>query len=153
MKTIKNLEAAFAGESMAHIKYLHFARICKKMGDEATAKLFADTAAQEIQHALGHAELLFSPDKLDSAKCLEYAIAGETYEYTEMYPAFHHEAVSEGNAAAAGEFAEQIEESKTHAMEFQKLLATATKRFQALARVEQKHAANYTAALTAVKAG
>lgn len=54
--TLQNLEAAFAGESMAHIKYLWFARQCRKAGDEATTKVFEDTAAQEMLHAFGHAE-------------------------------------------------------------------------------------------------
>ena len=50
--TIKNLEAAFAGESMAHIKYRYFAKIARAQGDEATAQVFEDTADQEVQHAL-----------------------------------------------------------------------------------------------------
>ena len=45
--TIQNLEAAFAGESMAHIKYLWFARQCRKAGDEASAKVFEDTQPVE----------------------------------------------------------------------------------------------------------
>ena len=57
--TIKKLESAFAGESMAHIKYRYFARLRCAMGDEATAKVFEDTAEQEILHAFGHADLLF----------------------------------------------------------------------------------------------
>src|SRR3989304_4894167 len=52
--TIKNIEAAFAGESMAHIKYRYFARVCRAAGDENTAKVFEETAAQEVQHAFRH---------------------------------------------------------------------------------------------------
>lgn len=150
--TWKNLEAAFAGESMAHMKYLHFARICREQGDEVTAKVFEETAAQEIQHALGHAELLFPREQLGVKDVLRYAIEGETYEYTEMYPKFRHAALQEGNSAAAAEFDEQIGESKDHAGLFQRTLEIAAKRFAALAKVEEKHAKRYKATLNAVVA-
>src|SRR4051812_22795030 len=94
--TVKNLEAAFAGESMAHIKYRYFARLAREAGDEATAKVFEDTADQEVQHAFGHLDLLYPKDQLTPAKSLEIAIEGETYEYSEMYPNFRHFAESEG---------------------------------------------------------
>jgi rubrerythrin len=145
--TIQNLEAAFAGESMAHIKYLWFARICRAAGDEASARVFEDTAAQEVQHAFGHAELLFANETMTPEKCLRYAIEGETHEYSEMYPRFRHEAVQEGNAAAVKELDEQIVESKEHAERFQAVLDKAAKRFAALARVEEKHANHYWAQL------
>jgi len=57
--TIKNLESAFAGESMAHTKYRYFAKIARAQGDEATAKVFEDTATQEVEHAFGHLDLLY----------------------------------------------------------------------------------------------
>jgi rubrerythrin len=132
--TVKNIEAAFAGESMAHIKYMYFAKICREQGDVETAKVFEETAAQEVQHAFGH---------LDPAKALDMAIAGETYEYTEMYPQFRHLAEQEGNHAAVKEMDEQIEESKEHAARFQQTLAKAAKRFAALAKVEERHANHY----------
>ncbi len=141
--TIANLEAAFAGESMAHIKYLHFAKIARAHGDLETAALFEETAKQEVQHALGHADLLFPAAKLNPQQVLQLAIAGETHEYTAMYPKFHHAAVQEGNHLAAGEFAEQIAESQQHAAEFAALLAKAAKRFAALAKVEERHAKQY----------
>jgi len=150
--TIQNLEAAFAGESMAHIKYLWFARQCRKAGDEATAKVFEDTAAQEILHAFGHAELLFSDETMTPAKCLQYAIEGETYEYAEMYPKFRHEAMLEGNAAAVAELDEQIAESKEHAAMFKAVLDKAARRFAALAKVEEKHAKHYQATRDALAA-
>ncbi|MDO9221057.1 MAG: rubrerythrin family protein [Thiobacillus sp.] len=150
--TIRNLEAAFAGESMAHIKYMWFARQCRKAGDEATAKVFEDTAAQEILHAFGHAELLFSSETMTPAKCLQYAIDGETYEYAEMYPKFRHEAMIEGHAAAVAEMDEQIVESKEHAEMFRSVLEKAAKRFAALARVEEKHAKHYQAQKDAIAA-
>jgi rubrerythrin len=150
--TIQNLEAAFAGESMAHIKYMWFARQCRKVGDEATAKVFEDTAAQEILHAFGHAELLFSDETMTPAKCLQYAIEGETYEYTEMYPKFRHEAMQEGHDAAVKEIDEQIAESKEHAEMFRSVLEKAAKRFAALAKVEEKHAKHYLAQKDAIAA-
>ena len=145
--TIKNLESAFAGESMAHIKYLYFAKICRAQGDEASAKVFEDTAAQEVQHAFGHLDLLYPKDEMNPARCLEMAIAGETYEYTEMYPTFRHLAMQENNAAAVREFDEQIAESIDHAQRFKAILEKAAKRFAALAKVEERHANHYRATL------
>ena len=151
--TIKNLEAAFAGESMAHIKYRYFAQIAREHGDEETARVFEETAAQEVAHALGHAELLFPKTRLDTAKVLELAIQGETYEYTEMYPKFRHLVEEEGHAAAVKEFDEQIAESREHADMFRQTLEKAAKRFAALAKVEERHANHYRSVLERVKAG
>jgi rubrerythrin len=151
--TIKNLEAAFAGESMAHIKYRYFARIARDHGDEETARVFEETAAQEVAHALGHAELLFPRARLDTAKVLELAIQGETYEYTEMYPKFRHLAEEEGHSAVVREFDEQIAESREHADTFRRTLEKAARRFAALAKVEERHANHYRSVLERVKAG
>ena len=145
--TIQNLEAAFAGESMAHIKYRYFAKLARAAGDEATARVFEETAAQEVQHAFGHLDLLYPKAKLSPTRALEIAIEGETYEYTEMYPKFRHLAVEEGDAAAASEFDQQIAESKEHAQSFRRTLEQAAKRFAALAKVEERHANQYKAAL------
>ena len=144
--TLQNLEAAFAGESMAHIKYLYFAKICRAHGDTETAKQFEETAAQEVQHALGHADLLYPKHTLNPVRCLELAIAGETHEYTDMYPGFYHTALEEQQQTAASEFSEQITESKEHADIFKQILEKAAKRFDALTRVEKRHAEAYTAA-------
>lgn len=145
--TVKNLESAFAGESMAHIKYRYFARLCRALGDEETAKVFEATAEQEILHAFGHADLLFPQANMSVAKALEMAIEGETYEYTEMYPSFRNAAVAEGRADAVAEIDEQIAESKEHAETFKAVLEKAAKRFAALAKVEERHANNYRAVL------
>jgi rubrerythrin len=145
--TIQNLEAAFAGESMAHIKYRYFAKLARAAGDEATARVFEDTADQEVQHAFGHLDLLYPKAELSPARALELAIEGETYEYTEMYPKFRHLAVEEGNSAAVSEFEQQIDESKQHAENFRRTLEKAAKRFAALAKVEERHANQYKAAL------
>lgn len=145
--TIKNLEAAFAGEAMAHIKYRYFAKLCRAAGDEATARVFEETAEQEVMHAFGHADLLFPAARVTPARALELAIEGETHEYTEMYPAFRHAAVAEGHEAAVREIDEQIAESREHAQRFQAVLEKAARRFAALAKVEERHANHYKAAL------
>ncbi len=150
--TIKNLEAAFAGESMAHIKYRYFAKLARAAGDEETARTFEETADQEVQHAFSHLDLLYPKDQLTPAKSLEIAIAGETYEYTEMYPQFRHLAEQEGDSAAAKEMDEQITESKEHAARFAATLAKAAKRFAALATVEERHANHYREQLARTQA-
>ncbi|HPU50053.1 MAG TPA: rubrerythrin family protein [Burkholderiaceae bacterium] len=150
--TIQNLEAAFAGESMAHIKYRYFARIAREQGDEEIARVFEATADQEVAHAFGHLDLLYPKAKMNAARALEMAIEGETYEYTEMYPKFRHLAEQEGNASAVAEFDEQIAESKEHAAQFQATLEKAAKRFAALAKVEERHANHYRDTLAKLKA-
>lgn len=139
--TLKNLESALAGESMANIKYRYFAKLARAEGYEDVAKHFEHTADQEILHAWGHLELLIG--KPDTKRCLELAIEGETHEYTSMYPKMQAEAVAEGNQEAEREAAHQIAESQYHAEEFRKVLALAEKRFAALAKVEKRHAEAY----------
>ena len=139
--TLKNLESALAGESMAHIKYRYFARIAREEGFEEVAKHFEHTADQEIKHAWGHLELLIG--KPNTKECLEKAIEGETYEFTQMYPQFKQNAEWENQAAAAKEFDEQITESSEHAEQFREVLRKAEKRFAALAKVEERHANAY----------
>ena len=139
--TLKNLESALAGESMAHIKYRYFAQIAREEGYEDIAKHFEHTANQEIKHAWGHLQLLVG--NLTTKECLEKAIEGETYEYTQMYPKFHAIAVKEGDLNAAAEAQSQIAESKEHAEQFQNILSLAGKRFAALAKVEKRHAEAY----------
>jgi rubrerythrin len=148
--TIQNLEAAFAGEAMAHIKYRYFAKLARAAGAEDIAAIFEATADQEVMHAFGHLDLLYPKAQMTPAKALEIAIEGETYEYTEMYPKFRHLAVEEGNQAAVAEFDEQIAESKEHADNFRRTLEIAAKRFAALAKVEERHANHYRDALDAL---
>ena len=152
IKTLANLEAAFAGESMAHIMYRYFAKLSREMGDEETARAFEATADQEIMHAFGHLDLLYPKASMTPAKALQIAIDGETYEYTEMYPGFRQTAEAEGHAAAVAEINEQIEESKVHAAQFKATLEKALKRFAALAKVEERHANHYKAQLAKVTA-
>ena len=149
--TIKNLESAFAGESMAHIKYRYFAKLAREAGDLETARVFEETADQEVMHAFGHLDLLFPKDTMTPSRALQYAIDGETYEYTEMYPKFRHLAEQEGNQAAVAEMDEQIAESRQHAAQFAEILAKAAKRFAALAKVEERHANHYRDTLVAFK--
>ena len=140
-QTLKNLESALAGESMAHTKYRYFAKLAREQGFEDVAKHFEHTADQELLHAWGHLELLIG--KPSVKHCLELAIEGETYEFTTMYPEFERIATYEGKTAFAKESLEQIEESKRHAEEFKAILAKAEKRFAALAKVEKRHAEAY----------
>lgn len=139
--TLKNLESALAGESMAHIKYRYFAKIAREEGFEDIARHFEETADQEIKHAWGHLELLIG--KPSTKECLEKAIQGETYEYTEMYPEFQKLALAERKVAESKEFGEQIAESEQHAHMFKSILSVAEKRFAALKKVEERHANAY----------
>jgi rubrerythrin len=143
--TIKNLESALAGESMAHIKYRYFAKLAREEGFEDVAKHFEHTADQELLHAWGHLELLIG--KPTTRECLEKAIEGETYEFTTMYPEFKADAEREGQLFAVAEAEHQIEESKLHAEQFAAVLAKAEKRFNALKKVEERHAEAYTRVL------
>jgi rubrerythrin len=139
--TLENLQSALAGESMAHIKYRYFAKLARAEGFEEIAKHFEHTADQEILHAWGHLELLVG--KPSTKRCLELAIEGETYEFTEMYPKFELQARMEGHQQWLKEIKDNIDESKVHAEQFQDLLVKAEKRFSALKRVEEKHANAY----------
>lgn len=150
-KTVNNLEAAFAGESMANRKYLYFAKICRELGADDVAEVFENTAEQETAHAFGHLDLLYPKNTLSVEKMLELAIEGETYEYTEMYPAFRHTALEEKDHAAVAEIDEQIAESKEHAEQFQATLDKAAKRFAALTKVEERHANHYRDTLAKVQ--
>ena len=152
IKTIANLESAFAGESMAHVKYRYFAKLCRDMGDDVTARAFEATADQEILHAFGHLDLLYPKAAMTPARALQIAIDGETYEYTEMYPGFRKTAQAEGQAAVVAEIDEQIEESRIHAAQFKATLEKAQKRFAALTSVEERHANHYKDRLAQVAA-
>ena len=147
--TIKNLECALAGESQAHVKYRYFAKIAREEGFEDVAKHFEHTADQELRHAWGHMELLVGYPS--TKQCLEMAIAGETHEYTDMYPKFEMHARLDKNEFAAKEFSEQIKESEEHAVAFAHVLEKAEKRFAALKKVEERHASAYQRMLQEVQ--
>jgi len=139
--THQNLQAAFAGESQAHVKYRYFAKICKEHGFDDLAEHFWQTADQELLHAWAHLELLHK--NITPRECLELAILGETYEYTTMYPEFKKQAEAERDYMQAQEMMLQTTESQEHANKFLELLNKATKRFSALVNVERKHAEQY----------
>ena len=95
--SIENLKEAFAGESQANQKYRAFAKKAEKDGFPNIAKLFQTTAEAERIHAEGH---LGAMDAIGStAENLQAAIAGETYEYTEMYPPMLQQAEAENHKA------------------------------------------------------
>lgn len=150
-QTMKNLEAAFAGESMANRKYLYFAKVARKLGAEDVAELFEKTAAAETGHAHAHLELIYPSDQLTVEKILELAVEGERYEHNTMYPGFEATAKEENEGAAVSEFQEQAEESKEHDAQFTAMLKQAQRRFEALTKVEKKHADHYQAKLDEIK--
>ncbi len=94
-KTHENLKAAFAGESQANRRYLYFAKVADVEGYPQVAGNFRDTAEGETGHAHGHLDYLKKVGDPatglpigDTSLNLAAAVAGETYEYTDMYPGF-----------------------------------------------------------------
>jgi rubrerythrin len=154
--TVKNLESAFAGESMANRKYLFFAEVTRKLGMNELSKLFKETANQETEHAFAHFRLLHPELVVEDAGnlseeekkkiasiCLGLAVEGETYEYTTMYPEFAAQAQEDRDQGATAEFKEQEAESREHAQTFR----TAAKNFGLLTSIEHHHANQYNEAL------
>jgi rubrerythrin len=128
-KTHDNLKEAFAGESMANRRYLFFARQAEKENLTEVAELFRDTAEGETGHALSHAEYLApAGDPATNEPIgttvlnLASAVAGETYEFTAMYPGFSATAREEGFDEIADWFATLARAERTHAGRFQKAL-------------------------------
>jgi rubrerythrin len=130
--TNENLATAFAGESQANRKYLAFARQAEKEGFGQIAKLFRAAAEAETLHALAH---LANKDGVGTTlENLEAAVAGETYEYTEMYPPMVEQATAEGHRAKVMlDFANRAE--RVHASLFRQALE-ALKAGKDLSRVE-----------------
>jgi rubrerythrin len=97
MSTIDNLKESFAGESQANQKYRAFAKRAEQDGFPNIAKLFRTTAEAERIHAEAH---LRSMDGVSStAENLKGAIAGETFEFTQMYPPMLEQAQAESHRA------------------------------------------------------
>jgi rubrerythrin len=126
-KTHANLKEAFAGESQANRRYLYFAKVADVEGNPDIAGLFRDTAEGETGHAHGHLDYLkrvgdpATGEPLgDSVKNLKAAIAGETYEYTQMYPGFAKTAREEGFTEIAEWFETLARAERSHAGRFQK---------------------------------
>ncbi|MBW2094622.1 MAG: rubrerythrin family protein [Deltaproteobacteria bacterium] len=119
-ETEKNLLDAFAGESQANRKYLAFARRAEQDGYKQVAKLFRAAAEAETVHA--HAHLRTLGGVRGTAENLKEAIAGETHEFKEMYPAMIEKAKEEGDKAAERSFSFANEVEKIHAGLYQKAL-------------------------------
>jgi rubrerythrin len=118
--TQENLAVAFAGESQANRKYLAFAQAAEKEGYAQIARLFRAAADAETIHA--HAHLRNMGGVASTLENLEAAVAGETYEYTEMYPPMVEQAKAEGHRARTMlGFANEAE--KVHARLFAEALA------------------------------
>jgi rubrerythrin len=111
--TQANLEAAFAGESQAHMKYLAFSAKADKEGFPNVARLFKAIAYAEQVHATSHLKTLKGVGK--TAENLEAAIGGETYEVDEMYPAFIAVAKVQEEKAATRSNEWAMEAEKIHA--------------------------------------
>ena len=121
-KTEKNLETAFAGESMARNKYTYFASKARKEGYVQIANIFEETANNEKEHAKIWFKLL--NDGIGStAECLEAAAEGENYEWTDMYDTFAKEAREEGFEEIARLFEGVAAIEKEHEERYRKLLA------------------------------
>ena len=125
----KNLKAAFAGESQANRRYLYFAQKADIEGYNDVATVFRSTAEGETGHAHGHLEYL--EEIGDPATGLpigptddnlKAAIAGETHEYTDMYPGMAKSAREEGFDEIADWFETLAKAEKSHAGRFQKAL-------------------------------
>jgi len=120
-KTIKNLETAFAGESMARNKYDYFASVFRKAGYVQIANFFEETALNEKEHAKVWAkQLSYISDDLKTN--LAAAIAGEHYENNQMYPQMEKEALEEGHPEIAQLFKEVGEVEAAHETRYKKLL-------------------------------
>jgi len=119
-KTNQNLWTAFAGESQANRKYLAFAVQADKEGFPQAAKLFRAAAAAETIHAHAHLRALKAVGT--TMENLRTAVAGETEEFTSMYPAMISEAEAEGDKAARQSFTFANEVEKVHAALYQKAL-------------------------------
>ncbi len=128
-KTEDNLKAAFAGESQANRRYLYFAQKADVEGHNDVSALFRSTAEGETGHAFGHLEFLEeSGDPATGAPIgptednLKAAVAGETHEYTDMYPGMARVAREEGFDEIADWFETLAKAEKSHAGKFQRAL-------------------------------
>lgn len=119
-KTDENLHESFAGESMARNKYEFFAKVARKEGYHYIAKIFEETALNEVQHAK---EAFKRLKGISGTKAnLKSAIEGEHYEHSDMYPSFAKIAEEEGNLEVAKLFREIAKVETEHEARFKKLL-------------------------------
>ena len=128
-KTHDNLKAAFAGESQANRRYLYFANKADVEGHTEVAALFRSTAEGETGHAHGHLDYLAEVGDPatdlpigESSLNLKAAVAGETHEYTDMYPGMAKTARDEGFDEIADWFETLAKAERSHANKFAKAL-------------------------------
>ena len=128
-KTWENLKEAFAGESQANRRYLYFAQKADVEGFNDVAAVFRSTAEGETGHAHGHLEFLETVGDPatglpigPTGPNLKAAIAGETHEYTDMYPGMAKSARGEGFDEIADWFETLAKAERSHANRFQKAL-------------------------------
>jgi rubrerythrin len=128
-RTHQNLKNAFAGESQANRRYLYFAKIADVEGYPEVASNFRETAEGETGHAHGHLDYLKGIGDPatdlpmgDTQANLKAAIAGETHEYTDMYPGMAKTAREEGFTEIADWFETLSKAEKSHAGRFSEML-------------------------------
>ena len=128
-KTHQNLKDAFAGESQANRRYLYFANKADVEGQTEVASLFRSTAEGETGHAHGHLDYLAQVGDPatglpigSSSNNLKAAVAGETHEYTDMYPGLAKSAREEGFEEIADWFETLAKAERSHANKFAKAL-------------------------------
>ena len=138
-KTVQNLMTAFMGESQARMRYTMFSKIAKKEGNVLISKIFSETADQEKEHATWNYKMLQDLKKEESFDDLEVkaggpttygtteenlksAIAGENYEWQEMYPGFADVAQQEGYPTIAARLRAIARAEKHHSERYGKLL-------------------------------
>ena len=122
-KTEKNLQEAFAGESMARNKYTYYASKARKEGFVQIANIFEETANNEKEHAKIWFKILHGDDVPETAVNLLDAATGENYEWTDMYARFAEEARAEGFTKIAALFDMVGKIEKEHEERYRKLLA------------------------------
>jgi rubrerythrin len=108
-----NLQAAFAGESQAHMKYLAFAEMAEREKLPNVARTFRAAAYAEEKHATNHLRALSGIGK--TLANLEAAFAGETFEINEMYPAYIEVAKAQAEKRALGSMEDALAAEKVHA--------------------------------------
>lgn len=128
-KTEQHLKDAFAGESQANRRYLYFAKIADVEGYPEIASNFRETAEGETGHAHGHLDYLRQVGDPstglaigDTEANLKASVAGETHEYTDMYPGMAKTAREEGFAEVADWFETLAKAEKSHAGRFEQML-------------------------------
>lgn len=121
-KTERNLQEAFAGESMARNKYTYYASKARKDGYEQIAAIFEATAANEKEHAKLWFKYLHGGDIADTMTNLKDAAEGENYEWTDMYSTFADEAEAEGFTEIARKFRMVAAIEKSHEERYRALL-------------------------------